>query len=83
MTFEGFADSSLTFVLRCYIAMKDMPSRLQIIDQLHTAVDDAFRQLGGTASIQQEPDRSETSDGSQSAVERDLLELLTEDQLSS
>lgn len=44
VTFEEFGASSLNFVLRCYIAMKDMPSRLQVVHELHSAIDDAFRE---------------------------------------
>ena len=43
VTFEGFGDNSLTFVLRCYISMRDMPYRLELIDALHMRIDDAFR----------------------------------------
>ncbi|MEM8680620.1 MAG: mechanosensitive ion channel domain-containing protein [Planctomycetota bacterium] len=46
VTFEGFGDSSLTFVLRSYISMKDMPMRLTVIDELHTQIDDEFRKAG-------------------------------------
>ncbi len=35
VTFESFGDSSLSFVLRCYISMRDMPYRLDVIDDLH------------------------------------------------
>lgn len=44
VTFEEFGASSLNFVLRCYIAMKDMPHRLNTVHELHTRIDDAFRQ---------------------------------------
>ena len=43
VTFEEFGDSSLTYILRCYIAMEDMSSRLQIVHELYTGIDDAFR----------------------------------------
>jgi potassium efflux system protein len=43
VTFESFGDSSLQFVLRCYISMRDMPYRLALIDDLHMRIDDAFR----------------------------------------
>ncbi len=42
-TFEAFGESSLTIVLRCFISMRDMASRLQIIDDLHSSIDEAFR----------------------------------------
>lgn len=45
-TFEEFANSSLNYVLRCYIAMDDISSRLQIVHELHTGIDDAFRKAG-------------------------------------
>ena len=44
VTFEGFGDSTLDFVLRCYISMKNMGSRLQVVHDLHTQIDDAFRE---------------------------------------
>ena len=43
-TFEEFADSSLSFVLRVFIAMELMPHRLEIIHDLHMSIDQAFRQ---------------------------------------
>ena len=43
VTFEEFGASSLNFVIRCFIAMKDMPSRLQVIHDLHKEIDDTFR----------------------------------------
>lgn len=46
VTFEEFAASSLTFVLRAYIDMRNMPMRMQVMDDLHTGVDDAFRDAG-------------------------------------
>lgn len=42
-TFEEFGDSSLLIVVRCFIAMKDMPSRLKIIDELHSSIDHEFK----------------------------------------
>ena len=30
-------------MLRCYISMRDMPYRLDVIDDLHMRIDDAFR----------------------------------------
>jgi potassium efflux system protein len=46
VTFEEFGDSSLLFKLRVFIAMEHMPHRLQIIHQLHMAIDAAFREVG-------------------------------------
>jgi potassium efflux system protein len=40
-TFEGFGDNSLNLVLRTYLPTLD--NRLQVIHQLHTAIDQAFR----------------------------------------
>lgn len=40
-TFEGFGDSTLNFVLRCYLP--SMENRLPTIHDLHTAIDQAFR----------------------------------------
>ena len=45
-TFEEFGESSLTIVLRSFIAMKDMPSRLKIVDELHSTVDAEFKKAG-------------------------------------
>ena len=41
VTFENFGDSTLDFVVRCYLAKLD--NRLQTIHELHTAIDQAFR----------------------------------------
>ena len=41
VTFENFGDSTLDFVVRCYLAKLD--NRLQTIHDLHTAIDQAFR----------------------------------------
>ena len=43
-TFEGFGDNSLNFVLRTYLPGLD--DRLEVIHQLHTAIDQAFRTEG-------------------------------------
>ena len=45
-TFEGFGDSTLDLVLRCFIAMKNMPMRLETIDDLHTTIDKEFQAAG-------------------------------------
>lgn len=42
-TFEEFGESSLNLTLRCFITLQNMPSRLRIIDELHTAIDNRFR----------------------------------------
>lgn len=44
VTFEGFGDSTLDLVVRCYLAKLD--NRLQTIHDLHTAIDQAFREAG-------------------------------------
>lgn len=41
-TFEGFGDNSLNFVLRAFLP--SLENRLQVIHELHTAIDQAFRQ---------------------------------------
>ncbi|MFV2069480.1 MAG: mechanosensitive ion channel domain-containing protein, partial [Pirellulales bacterium] len=41
-TFEGFGDSVLNLILRCYLP--DLEHRLTTIHQLHTAVDRTFRE---------------------------------------
>lgn len=43
-TFEGFGDNSLNLVLRTYLPTLD--NRLEVIHQLHTAIDQAFRRAG-------------------------------------
>lgn len=43
VTFEKFGDSSLNLVLRCFISLQNMPSRLKIVDELHSTIDGAFR----------------------------------------
>ncbi|MEK6248310.1 MAG: mechanosensitive ion channel, partial [Planctomycetales bacterium] len=41
-TFEGFGDNSLDFTLRAFLPT--MENRLQVIHDLHTAIDNAFRE---------------------------------------
>ncbi len=43
-TFEGFGDSCLTLLLRCFIPSLD--DRLQVITELHEAIDREFRAQG-------------------------------------
>jgi len=42
VTFEQFGDSTLNFVLRAYLP--NMDNRLSVVHQLHTNIDDAFRE---------------------------------------
>jgi potassium efflux system protein len=44
ITFERFADSSLILTVRTFVP--DVDSRLTVIDQLHTAINDAFKEAG-------------------------------------
>ncbi|HLA85183.1 MAG TPA: mechanosensitive ion channel domain-containing protein [Thermoguttaceae bacterium] len=44
VTFEKFGDSSLNYVVRCFLP--DMDKRLQVIHDLHTSIDCAFREAG-------------------------------------
>ena len=44
VTFEGFGDNSLNLVVRSFLP--DLENRLLVIDQLHSAIDQAFRQSG-------------------------------------
>jgi potassium efflux system protein len=44
ITFEGFGDSALNFVVRCYLPRLD--KRLVTIHDLHVAIDQAFREAG-------------------------------------
>ena len=46
VVFEEFGDSSLNLVLRCFMSLKDMPHRMAIIDNLHSAIDQKFRNSG-------------------------------------
>jgi potassium efflux system protein len=46
VTFEGFGDNSLNFVVRTYLP--DLDNRLVVVDALHTNIDRAFR----TANIE-------------------------------
>lgn len=41
VTFEGFGDNTLNFVVRTYLP--DLDNRLSVIDALHTNIDSAFR----------------------------------------
>jgi potassium efflux system protein len=43
-TFEEFGDSSLLIVTRCFISMRDISSRIKVIDELHSIIDTKFRQ---------------------------------------
>jgi potassium efflux system protein len=43
-TFEGFGDNSLNLVLRTYLPT--LENRLEVIHELHTAIDQAFRKEG-------------------------------------
>jgi len=43
-TFEGFGDSTLDLVLRCYLP--NLENRLPTISELHTAIDREFRNAG-------------------------------------
>lgn len=42
VTLEGFGDNSLNLVVRTFLP--DLDNRLPVIDQLHTAIEKAFRQ---------------------------------------
>ncbi len=44
VTFEGFGDSTLNLVLRCYLA--DLENRLQSIHELHTMINKEFSAAG-------------------------------------
>jgi potassium efflux system protein len=43
-TFEGFGDNSLNLVLRAFLP--SLENRLQVIHELHTSIDQAFRKAG-------------------------------------
>ena len=51
VTFEGFGDNSLNFVVRTYL--RDLDERLQTTHELHTAIDLAFREAGIEISFPQ------------------------------
>lgn len=42
VSFEGFGDNSLSLVVRTFLP--DMANRLQVIDELHTTIDQVFRE---------------------------------------
>ncbi len=44
ITFEGFGDNALNLVLRCYLP--DLDQRLNVVSQLHNAIDQAYRKAG-------------------------------------
>lgn len=44
ITFEGFGDSTLNLVLRCYLANLD--GRLTVIHEMHTMINDRFKAAG-------------------------------------
>ena len=43
-TFEGFGDSSLALVLRCYLP--NLQNRLEVVHELHTKIDRVFKEAG-------------------------------------
>jgi potassium efflux system protein len=43
-TFDGFGDNALNFTLRCYLP--SMEKRLATVNELHMAIDKAFREAG-------------------------------------
>ncbi len=50
-TFEGFGDNALNCLLRCYLPNLD--NRLATITELHTAIDESFKQAGITIAFPQ------------------------------
>lgn len=44
--FEQFGASSLDISLRCFISLRDMASRLKIIDEVHSSIDREFKLHG-------------------------------------
>ena len=52
VTFEGFGDSSLKVVVRCFLGSLD--NRLQTIHELHTSINDRFREEGIEISFPQQ-----------------------------
>ena len=51
VTFNGFGDSALTFELRCYLPRPDL--KLPTTHELHTQIDEAFRNAGIEISFPQ------------------------------
>ena len=58
-TFEGFDDSTLRLVLRCYLPNLD--NRLSVITELHTAIDRAYSDAGIEISFPQQDIHVRTS----------------------
>jgi potassium efflux system protein len=58
-TFEGFDDSTLRLVLRCYLPNLD--NRLSVITELHTAIDQAYKEAGIEISFPQQDIHVRTS----------------------
>ena len=50
-SFEGFGDNSLNFCLRAFLP--SMENRLVVIHELHTAIDESFREAGIEISFPQ------------------------------
>jgi potassium efflux system protein len=69
-TFEGFGDSTLNFVLRAYL--EDFDGRLSIMSELHTAIDEAFKEAGIEIAFPQ-LDLHLRSTGAEPAAEPDLV----------
>ena len=61
VTFEGFGESTLNLVARCYLAKLD--NRLRTIHDLHTGIDQAFRKAGIEIAFPQRGIHLRTTDG--------------------
>ncbi len=61
VTFEGFGESTLNLVARCYLAKLD--NRLRTIHDLHTGIDQAFRKAGIEIAFPQRGIHIRSTDG--------------------
>ncbi len=71
-TFEGFGDSTLNMVLRCFLP--NLENRLSTIHELHTAIDKAFREAGIEIAYPQRDLHIRSIDQPLRTVERHILQ---------
>jgi potassium efflux system protein len=86
--FKGFGDSSLDFELRVFISSRDIWP--QMIDELHTSIDDRFRQAGIVIAFPQRDvhvhsvqDLLPTSQGGQQQTSNATVESIPDPQSAS
>ena len=69
ITFEGFGDSALTLILRCYL--DSLEFRLLTITELHTAINQKFNEAGLVIAFPQRDVHLDTSQPLEVRIRRD------------